>query len=84
MVVGVSDDTIGHTVIKAYVVADSPCSDKELIAFCRARLANFKVPHTIEFISEIPKNTLGKVIRKSEVLDQLVSAGSESQRVGGL
>jgi long-chain acyl-CoA synthetase len=84
VVVGVSDDTIGHTVIKAYVVADSPCSDKELIAFCRARLANFKVPHTIEFISEIPKNTLGKVIRKSEVLDQLVSAGSESQRVGGL
>jgi len=31
--------------------------------FCRLRLANFKVPKQIHFVSTIPKNAMGKVKR---------------------
>ena len=40
------------------------CDEEELISFCRERLANFKVPRTVEFRDEIPKSPLGKVLRK--------------------
>lgn len=84
VVIGVPNDAGDGTMVKAYVVADANCDDKELIAFCRARLANFKVPQSIDFVSEIPKNTLGKLIRKSEVLEQYVYSNSSNTRVGSL
>ena len=84
VVIGVPDETGSGNMVKAYVLTDQHCDDKELIAFCRARLANFKVPQSIEFVSEIPKNTLGKLIRKSEVLDQYVYDTSLKPKVGSL
>jgi len=50
--------------VKAVVVLDGECEERELIAFCRERLANFKVPQSVEFRDEIPKSPLGKVLRK--------------------
>ena len=38
--------------------------ERELIDFCRERLANFKVPQVVEFRDEIPKSPLGKILRK--------------------
>ena len=35
-----------------------------LIAFCRDHLASFKKPKRIEFVSELPKNAYGKVLRR--------------------
>ena len=84
VVIGVPNESGDGNIVKAYVVADAHCDDKELIAFCRARLANFKVPQCIDFVSEIPKNTLGKLIRKSEVLEQYVYRNSSKPRVGSL
>ena len=46
------------------VVADEPCSERELIRYCRERLANYKVPRLVEFWEEIPRSSLGKVLRK--------------------
>jgi long-chain acyl-CoA synthetase len=46
------------------VVPKGDCEEGELIAFCRERLANFKVPKTVEFRDEIPTSPLGKVLRK--------------------
>ena len=40
------------------------CEQRELIAFCHERLANFKVPQIVEFRDEIPKSPLGKILRK--------------------
>jgi acyl-coenzyme A synthetase/AMP-(fatty) acid ligase len=37
---------------------------KTLIAFCRDQLASFKKPKRIEFVSELPKNAYGKVLRR--------------------
>ena len=44
----------------AYVVAGRVSAD-ELLAWCEARLARFKVPKTIDLVAEIPRNGMGKV-----------------------
>jgi acyl-coenzyme A synthetase/AMP-(fatty) acid ligase len=35
----------------------------ELIAFCRERLAAFKVPSRVDFAAELPRNASGKLLR---------------------
>jgi long-chain acyl-CoA synthetase len=54
----------GNEVVKAVVVANESCEPGELLAFCRGRIADFKLPRIIEFRDEIPRNPLGKVLRK--------------------
>jgi len=36
----------------------------ELAGFCRQRLASFKKPEVIRFLPELPKNPMGKVLRR--------------------
>ncbi len=64
-VIGVPSVEWGQTV-KAFVVArpGKPVKVEELIEFCRGRLASFKRPEEIEFIDALPKNALGKILRK--------------------
>ncbi len=64
IVVGVAGENEGEELVKAVAVSSEDCGERELIAFCRERLANFKVPQEIEFRDEIPKSPLGKVLRK--------------------
>jgi long-chain acyl-CoA synthetase len=64
IVVGVKGEAEGEETVKAVVVPNGDCDESELISFCRERLANFKVPRTIEFRDEIPKSPLGKILRK--------------------
>lgn len=54
----------GDEIVKAVVVAREPCEASELLSFCRGRIADFKLPRLIEFRDEIPRNPLGKVLRK--------------------
>lgn len=64
-VIGVPDEEWGQRVA-AFVVprAGAAVSAEELIEFCRARLASFKKPDFVYFVPELPKNPLGKVLRK--------------------
>ena len=39
-------------------------SEKDMLAFCRQRLASYKVPRGIDIREELPKNALGKVISR--------------------
>jgi long-chain acyl-CoA synthetase len=64
VVVGVPGASAGEEVVKAVVVPREECEERELIEFCRDRLANYKVPRQVEFRDEIPKSPLGKVLRK--------------------
>jgi long-chain acyl-CoA synthetase len=64
IVVGVAGKVEGEELVKAVAVASEDCEEREVIAFCRERLANFKVPQVVEFRDEIPKSPLGKVLRK--------------------
>jgi long-chain acyl-CoA synthetase len=37
--------------------------EPELVTWCRERLAAYKCPRVFQFRSELPKNTLGKVLK---------------------
>jgi len=65
-VISVEDPRLG-TVGWAYVLllhdADPAPTEAELIAFCRDRLANFKVPREIIFVQDYPRNATGKIMK---------------------
>jgi long-chain acyl-CoA synthetase len=62
---GVPDAYRGETV-KAFVVLKPgvEATDKEIIAFCKEKLAPYKVPKMVEFRQELPKSAVGKILRK--------------------
>jgi len=64
-VIAVRDAKWGE-VAKGVVVRKpgSEASEAELIEFCRASLAHYKCPHSIEFAETLPKTATGKVLRK--------------------
>ena len=63
--IGVKDEYRGETV-KAFVVAKQgeTLTEKDVIEFCRKNLAAYKVPKIVEFIDELPKTAVGKVLRR--------------------
>ncbi len=66
-VVGVPDDYRGESV-KAFVVLKpdkkGSVTDKEIMAYCRERIANFKAPRSVVFVDDLPKTLVGKVVRR--------------------
>jgi long-chain acyl-CoA synthetase len=65
-VVGIPDEFSGE-VVKAFVVLKDPSkklTEQEVIDFCMSRLAKFKVPKKVEFMQELPKTLIGKVLRR--------------------
>jgi fatty acid CoA ligase FadD36 len=58
-VVGVPDDDLGQAVV-AYVVADG-VSGMELVDFVAGQLSNHKRPRRIHFVTELPRNSMGKL-----------------------
>jgi acyl-CoA synthetase (AMP-forming)/AMP-acid ligase II len=61
---GVPDAKYGEEVWAA-VVLKGDANAEQLQAFCRARLADFKVPKVIRIVSAIPKNAIGKIERRN-------------------
>ncbi len=61
-VIGVPDQ-MRDEAIKAFVVLreGAAASEAELIAWCAARLANFRVPELVEFRTELPRTSVGKI-----------------------
>lgn len=64
-VVGVPDQYRGETV-KAFVslATGVDATSDELIAFCKAQMADYKYPRQIELLAELPKTTSGKILRR--------------------
>lgn len=64
--IGIPDDKYGEEV-KSYVVLKPGASatEEELLAYCKARLADFKCPKYVAFIPEIPKGPTGKLLRRA-------------------
>jgi oxalate---CoA ligase len=66
---GVPHPTWGEEVAAA-VVLSAPATERELLAYCRKRLADFKVPKRLHFVESIPRTPTGKVQRRF-VADQV-------------
>jgi len=69
-VVGVPDERLGQEVM-AVIIAHSAATlvEADLQSYLRERLAAYKIPRIFEFWSELPKNTLGKILK-----DELIRA----------
>jgi long-chain acyl-CoA synthetase len=77
--IGVADAYHGE-VVRACVVlhaADATTAD-EIVAFCKAQLAPFKVPRDIEFRDSLPLSTVGKVLYRV-LREELGSAAPNSR-----
>lgn len=51
--------------IKAVIVSDEPLEELEIMEFCRARVADFKVPSIVEVRTSLPRSPTGKLLRKA-------------------
>ena len=65
-VIGVADDRWGETV-KAVVVLKphTGVTEAEIIEHCRARLAHYKCPRSVEFLTALPRTGSGKIYKKA-------------------
>jgi long-chain acyl-CoA synthetase len=62
--IGIPNERSGEA-IKVYVVKkDQSLTEEELIDFCHQSLTNYKIPRFVEFISEVPKSNVGKILRR--------------------
>lgn len=68
VVIGVPHEYRGETV-KAFVVLKEgqSATEEEIIAFCKERLAPYKVPKLVEFRRELPKSAVGKLLKRKLV-----------------
>jgi fatty-acyl-CoA synthase len=64
-VVGAPDERWGEVCV-AFVVLSGETSEDELREHCRAHLARFKVPKSFHLVDELPRNSMGKIL-KSEL-----------------
>lgn len=65
-VVGVPDPDFGEAVHAYVVLKEGVQLDADaLIDYCAERLVKYKLPKVIEFLDELPKNTTGKILRRS-------------------
>jgi long-chain acyl-CoA synthetase len=81
MVIGVPDDYLGETV-KAFIVLKNDAGsikEKEIMAFCKEKMASYKAPRIIEFRDELPISAQGKLLKRL-MRDE---AGTERPSKGG-
>lgn len=73
-------DKIGQETLKAWVVVKEgqTLTEKELIDFAGQRLARYEVPTRIEIVKELPRTTVGKVLRRELIRQEIEEREKES------
>ncbi len=65
--IGVPHPEMGEE-LKALVILKDPSSEPdpaEIIGYCRERLSTYKCPRTVEFVSDLGRNTMGKINKRT-------------------
>jgi long-chain acyl-CoA synthetase len=63
--IGVEDPQSGEAV-KLFVVRKDPAlTEADVIAHCRSNLTGYKIPRSVAFVEELPKSSVGKVLRRA-------------------
>ncbi|WP_247606733.1 AMP-binding enzyme [Nocardia coubleae] len=62
-VIGVPDEHYGEEIV-AVVVPDGEVSEQEVIDFARSRVAKYKYPRRVEFVTELPLGPTHKVLKR--------------------
>lgn len=75
-VAGVPDPDSGEA-IKAWVVLKpgETATEEDIIQFCKSEMANYKAPKQVEFRDELPKTTVGKILRRELVREHKETSG---------
>lgn len=60
----VADERTGEAVKVFAVKSDPTLTTEQLEAFCREQLTGYKVPKQFEFVAELPKSNVGKILRR--------------------
>ena len=63
-VIGVNDSNRGESIKLFIVKEEKKLGEIEVIDFCKKGLAVYKIPKKVIFIDEIPKNNVGKILRR--------------------
>jgi len=64
-VIGEPDEDRGESVKAVIVLQEGiDLSEDEIIAYCAERMAAYKVPKSVEFVTSLPKNAAGKILKK--------------------
>ncbi|MCP4432544.1 MAG: AMP-binding protein [Gammaproteobacteria bacterium] len=63
-VIGETDDKSGELVKAVIVKKDPSLTEADIISHCRERLTSYKVPKVVEFVNELPKTNVGKILRR--------------------
>ena len=61
---GISDKLLGQ-IVQVYVVTKQEMSikDEDIVTFCKGKLENYKIPRIFTYLSKLPKNEQGKLLR---------------------
>lgn len=62
-VIGVPDRDFGEAVNAVVVCSDSTLNDQAIIRSLKAQMASYKVPKQVHFVTELPRNAMGKVLK---------------------
>jgi long-chain acyl-CoA synthetase len=62
--IGIPHKKSGETVKLFVVKKDTSLTKDELVNFCRQQMTGYKCPKEIEFVADLPKSNVGKVLRK--------------------
>jgi long-chain acyl-CoA synthetase len=63
-VIGIDDEKSGQ-VPKAFIVKqDETLTQDEIMTYLKQQLTSYKLPKYIEFVSELPKSAVGKILRR--------------------
>ncbi|KOO47854.1 fatty acid--CoA ligase family protein [Viridibacillus arvi] len=64
-VIGLPDLNFGEEVFAYVVLKDKNLTIEDIYEYCKEKLVKYKIPKQIEIIEELPKNTTGKILRRS-------------------